>query len=284
MKISVITDEISQDLQEAAEVARSYQLDAIELRSVWDKQPHELTAEELEKIRGICKNQNMKICAIASPFFKCEFTEAEIEKQLELLKKTIQVSRELGCRMIRGFSFWGDEDFDTILPQLAKAYEEPIRMLQAADMILVLEPDPSVYACNGERVARLVRQIGSPQVRILWDAGNDFYSPEYELPVPDGYRLVRWNIAHIHLKDVVIRDGCPQCVELGKGIVNWPEQLRMLKRDGYGGYMSLETHYRTDAQLSEALLRLPGGTAFSQGARQASEDCLRALRKMLQAI
>lgn len=284
MKISVITDEISQDLQIAVEVAKQYQLDAIELRSVWDKQTHELTEDELQRIRCICRDQNMKICAIASPFFKCEFTDADIADQLILLKKIIEVSEKLDCRIIRGFSFWGSNDFDAILPRLAKAYEEPVRMLWEADRILVLEPDPSVYACNGERVARLVREIGSPWVQILWDAGNDLYSPEYEQPYPEGYRLVRRNIAHVHLKDVVIRNGNAQCVELGKGAVNWPEQLRMLKQDGYDGYMSLETHYRKGVEIPEGLMRMPGGNAFSQGARQASEECLSALKKMMQAI
>lgn len=265
-------------------MAKKYQLDAIELRSVWDKQPHELTEDEIRKIRSICTRQNMKICAIASPFFKCAFSETEIHKQLDLLKKTIAVSEKLDCQIIRGFSFWGGGDFDAVLPQLARAYDEPIRMLQEADMILALEPDPSVYACNGERVAKLVHKIGNPRVQILWDAGNDLYSPEYELPYPDGYRLVRQNIAHVHLKDVVICNGGAQCVELGKGIVNWPEQLRMLKRDGYDGYMSLETHYRKNTQIPEGLMRLPGGNAFSYGARQASEECLSALKRMMQAI
>lgn len=281
MKLSVITDEISQDLAEAVQIAARYGMDAIELRTAWNKQPHELTDADVETVRRLCAENGLRVCAISSPFFKCEFTQEEIERQITLLQKTISVARRLECRIIRGFSFWQGDDFDDILPRLARAFEQPAKMLAAADMVLVLEPDPAVYACNGSRVARLVQAVGSPCIRALWDAGNDIYSPVPERPFPEGYQTIRPYMAHMHLKDAVLVNGEPRCVKLGEGIVNWPAHLDALKRDGYSGYMSLETHYRKDAELSEELMRLPGGSAFSRGARAASEECMEALRQML---
>lgn len=284
MKTSVITDEISQDLEEAIQVAECFHLNAIELRTVWDRQPHELTEEQISKIKSLVEQHHLGVCAIASPFYKCALCQKEISQHLEILRKTIWVAKRLDCKIIRGFSFWAEGDFDAALGRIVRAFDAPIQMLQEADRILAIEPDPSVYACNGARTAQLVHAIGNPNVQILWDAGNDVYSPEYERPFPDGYRKVQGNVVHVHLKDAVVSDGKAQCVALGRGIVNWPEQLKALKHDGFDGYISLETHYRKDAQLGEGLMRLPGGSAFSFGAREASEECLGVLNRMLRTV
>lgn len=283
MKFSVITDEISQDLEEAIQVAVSFGLDAVEIRSVWNHQPHELTQQEIAAIKELCGAHNLKVCAISAPFFKCSLNEQEIGKQLVLLEKTIDLARQLDCRIIRGFSFWQEGDFEERLPEIAAAFARPAEMLRAAGMRLALEPDPSLFACNGQRVARLVREIHHPSIGILWDAGNDVYSPVAEVPFPDGYDFVKPYIIHVHIKDAVRKEnGEAESVRIGTGLVNWPEQFAALKADGYTGYLSLETHYRKGGHITDALLRLPGGEAFSLHGREASEECLQAIRDILQ--
>lgn len=285
MKFSVITDEISQDLEEAVQVASAYGLDAIELRSVWNHQPHELTPEEIKRIRSLCSEKNLKICAISSPFFKCELSEQEIEKQLILLEKTIRVAKQLECKLIRGFSFWQQGDFEQDLPKITAAFARPANMLQNAGIRMALEADPTVYACNGQRVARLVRQINHPSIGALWDAGNDVYSPIPETPFPNGYNFVKPYLVHIHVKDAVHSEsGEAESVKVGTGMVNWYGQLAALKADGYDGYLSLETHYRKEGHIADELMRLPGGEAFSLHGREASEECLQAIMTMVHAI
>lgn len=282
MKTAVITDEISQDLEQAAQVAVQFGLDGIELRSVWDKQLHEMTEKEIDRIQGICEKYNLEVCAIASPFFKCNLNRDEINAQMRILEKTICWAKKLKCRMIRGFSFWQTGDFEAMLPQIAEAFKEPAQMLQEADMVLALELDPSVYTCNGQRVARLVEAVNHSCIKVLWDAGNDIYSPILERPFPEGYHYVRSHIAHVHIKDAVKNGDVVECVKIGTGQVGWMAQLAALKADGYKGYISLETHYRKGAEISEELMRKPGGAAFSVGGREASEECLEALQEILQ--
>lgn len=284
MKTAVITDEISQNPEQAAKVASDFCLDGIELRSVWDKQPHELSEKEIERIKNICERYGLKVCAISSPFFKCNFNKDEIEAQINLLEKTIQLAKRLDCRIIRGFSFWQEEDFEKMLPLIAEAFKVPAKMLQEADMELALELDPSVYACNGQRLARLVEAIGHPCVKALWDAGNDIYSPVPEQPFPEGYHYVRPYIVHVHLKDAVKKGETAESVKIGTGQVDWTAQLAALKEDGYKGYISLETHYRKGIKISEELLRQPGGADFSECGLEASEECLEALQDILEEL
>lgn len=284
MKTAVITDEISQDLEQAAQVASHFDLDAIELRSVWDKQPHEISEEEIVRIQSICERYHLEVCAISSPFYKCNFNKDEIEEQMVILEKTIRLAKRLNCSIIRGFSFWQDGNFEMMLPRIADAFKEPARMLKEADMELALELDPGVYACNGQRLARLVEAIDHPCIKVLWDAGNDIYAPVPERPFPEGYYYVRQHIVHVHLKDARKNGDSVESVQIGKGQVGWTAQLAALKADGYKGYISLETHYRKGARISRDLMRQPGGAAFSVCGREASEECLEALQEILKRL
>ena len=47
-KKGVITDEISQDFKTAVDLALKYGLNGIEIRSVWEKGPHELQNAPIE--------------------------------------------------------------------------------------------------------------------------------------------------------------------------------------------------------------------------------------------
>jgi sugar phosphate isomerase/epimerase len=76
-------------------------------------------------------------------------------------------------------------------------------------------------------------------------------------------------------------DGKPEAVCIGAGWVDYPGFLAALKNDNYTGYMCLETHYRHAAKLDEALMNLPGGSAFSEGAAAASAEIMAAFRELL---
>ena len=98
----------------------------------------------------------------------------------------------------------------------------------------------------------------------------------------DGYEAVRSWLRHVHIKDAKLdADGNPQCVCIGTGAVDYPRLLRALLRDGYQGWLSLETHYRKNAVISEALMRQPGGAAFSEGGLAATAESIDALRTLL---
>ncbi len=66
--------------------------------------------------------------------------------------------------------------------------------------------------------------------------------------------------------------------------MDWEGQLRALKRDGYQGWLVMETHYRLAAVLSEEELKRPGGASFSAGGREPTRRCLKALRELLRTV
>ena len=62
-KRGVITDEISQQFEEAVELAVRYKLDSVEIRSVWEKVPHELDKEDIKKLKVYWVIQDFKSVA-----------------------------------------------------------------------------------------------------------------------------------------------------------------------------------------------------------------------------
>jgi sugar phosphate isomerase/epimerase len=63
---------------------------------------------------------------------------------------------------------------------------------------------------------------------------------------PAGFDLLPKNrIGHCHCKDAILKpDGGFEWAAVGKGIIDWPAQLRALKSAGYHLAVSLETHWR----------------------------------------
>ena len=88
-KLSVITDEVSQDLDVVAKFADRFGLDGVEIRTVWNKSPQDLV-DKVDDIKGILNKYDLKVSAIASPFFKADIeNEREYEEHIEILKSCL---------------------------------------------------------------------------------------------------------------------------------------------------------------------------------------------------
>jgi L-ribulose-5-phosphate 3-epimerase len=285
-KRGVITDEISQDFKEAVGLAAKYGLDGVEIRSVWEKGPHELTRQDIRRIKDILLEYGMETCAISAPFFKCHINDKEaVEEHIDILKKCIALAQELETDKVRGFTFWKEGDFDQYLSQIIDRFEKPVQILKDEDIILALEFDPSVFASNAQKLVKVIEGINSPNVRGLWDPGNDIYDPEGEVPYPDGYRIIKPHMVHMHLKDArIFENGKIIGVPIGEGQVGYIEHFKALLEDDYDGYVVLETHYRPKHDISEDLLALPKGSAFSYLGYEATEECLIKWKNILDQI
>ncbi len=282
---SVITDEVSQDFQTAVNLALKYRLDAVEIRSVWERNPFELTKEDTAQMKDILSDAGLTVCCISAPFYKCSLNnDAEIASHIEGLKRSIELADALGAKLIRGFTFWDEGNFEENLERIAAQFETPIALLKDAGMRLALEFDPSVYASNARTLMQVLDQIDSPQVGALWDPGNDVYDPRGEVAYPDGYELVKSRMIHMHLKDAKKEGDEVKAMPVGCGEVDFRGQFAALLRDGYDGYVSLETHYRPAFELSEESMRLPKGSVFSYKGEEASEECLQNWEKLMQSL
>jgi len=279
MKLAVITDEISMDLEHALDVMREYGVERAELRSVWDTNITDMSDDDVARAKRIIADKGFKVCCIASPFFKCELYEESAEttgmthqaktrglsEQKTLLERCFRLADTFGTNLIRVFSFWRHGDMTPeIQRHVVDAFTEPVAMAEKDGKILVLENEHACYLGTGVETAAVLKQVNSPWLRAVWDPGNALCAGE--VPYPDGYQAIKNYTVHVHLKDARRGPGGKiMWTVIGEGDIDYRGQFVALKKAGYDGYLSLETHY------------VPEGGTKEEGSRQ----CLASLRKMV---
>ncbi len=287
-KLGVISDEISQDFERVMQVLAEFEVPYVEPRSVWDKNPQELSDEEIARMKSLMQEYGIKCCSIASPFLKCDLGDEEQYKQhLEILRRCIRLAQELGAPVIRTFVFWRTGPARNVWQQLLDAYEEPVRIAEQEGITLGLENEASTHLATARETAEFCAAINHPRVRAIWDPANEVYAEEGELPFPDAFERIKPWMIHMHIKDAVKTDdeSRAKCVPVGDGgYIDYPGQFKALMEMGYEGVCSLETHWRPTEELDEDLLNRPGGSAFSATGEPATRICLEKIYKILEQI
>jgi sugar phosphate isomerase/epimerase len=101
------------------------------------------------------------------------------------------------------------------------------------------------HACNiatGEETGKLLAALDHPALKVVWDPANALVAGEN--PFPEGYaQIPAGRIVHVHAKDCRVHDHQAEWLPLGEGSVDWKGQIAALERDGYSGWISLETHW-----------------------------------------
>jgi L-ribulose-5-phosphate 3-epimerase len=284
-KLAVITDEVSQDLTVAAALMREFGGRGLEIRSVWEKGPHELEADDIPRLKRIADAHGLRICGIASPVFKCHLAVAEeVREHLDILRRCIALAHALDTDLIRVFTFW-QQPGQPPWERIAEQFDEPLRLAERQGITLGIENEGSTMAASARRVADFLTLINHPRLRAIWDPGNEQGRADGGGAFPVGYETLKPWIVHVQIKDTKrLPNGGVESVRLGLGDVDYLGQLKALKRDGYSGYLSLETHWRIRHAIPKDVVRQPKGRVFSAGGEEATRQCLESLREMLKQV
>lgn len=268
-KLSVITDEITQDFGHALEIAsREFALAHVEIRTLWNKNVINLDEKEIAEAWRLLQKYELQVTDIASPLFKTDWAGAPKSKyspekpqfgadytfaqQGEVLERSLAAGKALGCNRIRCFDFWRLEDPKPFRAAMDEKLRETAAGVASRHFSLLLENE---FACNtatGAEAARTLQAVASPNFLLNWDPGNAAYRGE--IAYPDGFeKLPRERIGHMHCKDVVRKAGASyEWAAMGRGIIDYGGQFRALLKMGYAGTMSLETHWRGAGSAEES--------------------------------
>jgi L-ribulose-5-phosphate 3-epimerase len=253
VRLSVITDEISQDLDRALEVCEDLGVRTVELRAIGGANVVSHEQSSLQRVKTTLEDKDFDVCAISSPFLKCHLygdgtprgamhyaSPASREEQWDVLERSLSVARLLGAPVVRAFTFWRVPDPASVRREVVRALLQAVERAQEVGLKLGLENEHECNVGTGAEARWMLDRIPSPSFGLIWDPGNEAMLGSE--PFPGGYSHVRGRVAHVHLKDV---DGEGNWTKVGAGIIDYPGQLRALAEDGYAGVLSLETHYET---------------------------------------
>ena len=283
-KVGVIGDEVSQDFETVVNFVKTFNLDSIEIRSVWDKPPQELTDADIDRMKGLLDGTDIEIIGIASPFFKCDMDNAEERKEhLDILKGCIRAAKAFDTNLIRTFVFWDTGKTEERWDEVISAYDEPQKIIDGEGIILGMENESTTSLSTAKLTAKFIEEIDSPNIRGIWDPANEAHATDGETPYPDAYNRMKPTMIHAHLKDAGPNpeSGEIESVPVGDGVIDWQGQLQAFVDEGYEGHLCLETHWRPTLKIEEDLLNRPGGKAFSEAGEEASRICIENLQEMI---
>ncbi len=258
LRIAAITDEFSPDLETALNAMAAIGMTGAELRVVGGKNIMDLDADELQRAKDLLDSKGFEVIAIASPLLKCVLPDAPevdtrfqqdifaskhtFDDQPRLSEHAFKLARFFNARIIRVFSYWRTVEPDRCFDCIARALENLGQTAENEHVIIGLENE---HACNvgtALEAGRAVRAVCRPSLQLVWDPANALVAGEN--PYPDGYDILPHDrIAHVHAKDCRMNGHTPEWGPLGTRDVDWKGQIAALLRDGYQGWLSLETHW-----------------------------------------
>ena len=154
-RLSVLTDEVSDQFTEALDWAVKNRFKYVEVRMVDGVNVSNLDDAEVDRAKREIEDRGLKVSAIASPLFKCALDparpvtsgdlfgnkEEDLATHMKKLPRAIAIARKLKTDKIRVFSFWREKEPRKYLPEIvghlrkaaAGAEVEKVRLMQEDD-------------------------------------------------------------------------------------------------------------------------------------------------------
>lgn len=261
--ISIINDEISDNIREMVAFLKERKLKKLEIRSFGKKNIANIAFPVLRRYAAYLKKNQLQVSALASPLLKWDragrksggkniLNSHYYQLENSSYEKFFQIADIFQTKYIRIFSFLRYPGFK--LADLDEVIAELLVLAKRYDKVLLIENEPvcNIRDCQG--LAGFAARFCSPRLKILLDPGNLYHEGDnldYSVLAP--YKDL---IAYVHVKDFSPeRSGY---VPLGEGAINYKRFISWLGSEpGVRPVFSLETHVAPERRRE--------GTAASLG-------------------
>ena len=264
MKLGVITDGISRDLEHALTVMDEFGLDYAELQFLWDKEVGDLDTGERKRALELVTKHGKKVSCISRHVFggmpmSTKAGDPLHTKHMDGLKRCIEMAHEFGSPLVRIMSgkkemiLWGAHGaeawnvakgaWDALPPLIAPAVE----LAKSEGVVLVVETGNGTMINSCWTGRKLIDDLDAKDtLKILWDPANNCWA--HETAYPDGYETMKGGyLGHVHIKDV--QADTPKAFlevrPMGEGQLadQFQPMADALRADGYDGAISFESVY-----------------------------------------
>lgn len=165
----------------------------------------------------------------------------------EDLKKTVMAANLLGTRVMRiaagGFVDRPQEPTRLQMERTIKVLEELVGYTASYDVVLAMENHQDFKA---DEQVEILQRVNSPFLRVTLDTANNLRL--LEDPIEAIKKLAPYAAA-THMKDVIATGKGSPATEwrrfwpsapLGKGIIDFPQVIEILRQNNYAGPLNLE--------------------------------------------
>ncbi len=195
--------------------------------------------EEVNSILNKLQQYDLKVLVVRGDVDLTKDTYLQqFEEQFETCKK-------LGAKYMFISAKRGETPKEIIFERLKKAGT----LAEKYDITIVLETHPDL-GTNGDIQVETMRAINHPRVRVNFDTGNITYYNQNTDAVTELKKSIPY-VATVEFKDHTGEFETWNFPPLGKGKVNFPEILKILKEHHYKGPITIEFEGIKGVELSE---------------------------------
>ena len=249
MKLTGFTDEASSDIDDQIRVTKELGWDYISLRTVGTKNIHDISDADFDAVCEKLDQNDIKVAEFGtlignwskSIHSNWSITEDEVERCIERMKV-------LNVRIARIMSYsqepWGEDQF---VDERVKRLQKIVDYFESAGLTAVHENCMNYGGFSADHTLELVEKI--PNLKLVFDTGNPIFQKDRSKSEPypwqdswEFYEKVKKNIAHIHVKDAIIKNDEPEYVFAGQGNGYVHEIIEDLFKSDYKGYVAIEPH------------------------------------------
>ena len=231
MYISGFSDEIDENIDIQFEVLNKLDIKYFEPRGIDGKNISLLTLDEAKKLKEKMDRAKIKASSIGSPIGMVDIKDAQ--RDFELFKHIVEISKILDCRFIRIFSFYNAYNSkDAVISALKRMAD----YAEKENIILLHENEQDIYGDTAEKCLEIFKAVNSDNLKAVFNPANFVLCSEDTIK---SFNMIRKYIAYMRIKDS--RDD-GTFVPAGAGSGNIKYILDELKKDGYDGFLSLEPH------------------------------------------
>ena len=238
-RMTAFADEISPNLETQLEVLRKTGVLGLDLRRIEGINVLNLGDDQLRELRSRCDAAGVRVHSVGSPVNKVHYSEEGRAKELEKLRRAIEIAHIVGVRRIRIFSPETPLDrhealAGAVLDWMGEQHELGIR----EDVVLLHENDGLFWGAYPNNAKRLFEAFGSEHFRAIFDFANAVLIGLR--PWDDWFPWILPHLDTLHIKDAI--EATRQVVPAGQGDGQMPRTLRFLGDEGWDGPLTLEPH------------------------------------------
>lgn len=242
IQVSGIGDEASFNIQEQILAHQRLGWRQIELRTINYKQISELENSEFNFVKNLLSNANLKVTVIDSPIGNWERSITQpFERDINEILLIIERANLLDTKYIRIMSYPNNGLTEERWELEALKRLTKLTSIAENNQVILLHENCSGWAGkSASNTIKMLREIDSPSLRLLFDIGNPV---EYDY---DGLEFMNkvWSwISHVHVKDLKVTDDQNIVYTYpGLGQINPSIYIKFLLSKNYSGVFSIEPH------------------------------------------
>ncbi len=241
LDIGIVTDEVSRNLADALETARSWGLTLFELREGGERRFPYFTTDEVGLVEEIMRSGS-RITAVSPGIFKGNVSDRRTIRQEidEVLPRSIEMARRFESPMLIVFGFERRVDDDEDRTLVMDALTEAAEAAASADLTVAIENEPNFWFDQPAGSVDLLTEIDHPTLQINWDPANQHWGGAR--PNHESFKTLRPHLVNIHVKDFYPDDPKAPWRPVGTGATPWEEILGWIIDETDLGHATVETH------------------------------------------